>query len=209
MTLPNGDPVQLTKTSFRNQTLSFSPDGARVYFTQIQGPFAWNTFEIPTLGAAEPTPFMANATGLNWIAQDRLLFSSIKEGIHMALVTSNASRTETRDVYVPGDQIHGMVHRSALSPDGKWILLAEMDIAWWGRCRVVPFDGSSNGIQAGPEGACTWAQWSPNGKWMYLTVDTGSSGFHVWRQRFPDGTPEQVTPSGASEEEGLAMLPDG
>jgi Tol biopolymer transport system component len=34
-------------------------------------------------------------------------------------------------------------------------------------------------------------------------------GFHVWRQRFPDGSPLQLTPSGASEEEGLAILPDG
>ncbi len=112
-------------------------------------------------------------------------------------------------IYVPPDHMQGMVHRSALSPDGKWVLLAEMDSAWWSRCRVVPFDGSSAGWQVGPEGSCTWAQWSPDGKWMYFTVDTGTSGFHVWRQRFPDGVPQQVTPSGASEEEGLAMMPDG
>ena len=74
---------------------------------------------------------------------------------------------------------------------------------------MVPFDGSSAGRQVGPEGTCTWAQWSPDGKWMYFTVDTRTSGFHVWRQRFPDGTPQQLTPSGASEEEGLAMMPDG
>src|SRR5262249_33512151 len=60
-----------------------------------------------------------------------------------------------------------------------------------------------------PEGACTWAQWSPDGKSTYFTADTGSSGFHVWRQQFPDGAPEQLTPSGASEEEGLAVAPDG
>jgi eukaryotic-like serine/threonine-protein kinase len=101
------------------------------------------------------------------------------------------------------------VHRSALSPDGKWVLLAEMDSAWWRRCRVVPFDGSTAGRQVGPEGSCTWAQWSPDGKWMYFTVDTWTAGFHVWRQRFPDGAPQQLTPSGASEEEGLAMMSDG
>lgn len=209
ITLPNGEPVQLTDTPFRKQTLSFSLDGTRLYFTQVQGPFAWNTFEVPLLGARGPKAFMANATGLSWIGQDRLLFSSIKQGIHMELATSNVSRSDLREIYVPPDHLHGMVHRSALSPDGKWVLLAEMDIAWWTRCRVVPFDGASAGKQVGPEGTCTWAQWSPDGKWMYFTVDTGSSGFHVWRQRFPDGTPEQVTPSGASEEEGLAMMPDG
>jgi eukaryotic-like serine/threonine-protein kinase len=209
MPLPDGDPVQLTNTPFRKQTLAFSPDGSSVYFTQVQGPFAWNTYEVPTLGAREPKLFMNNATGLSWIGTDRLLFSTIKQGIHMALATSNTSRTDARDIYVPADPLHGMVHRSALSPDRKWVLLAEMDIAWWQRCRVVPVDGSSTGRQVGPEGTCTWAQWSPDGKWMYFTVDTGASGFHVWRQRFPDGTPMQVTPSGASEEEGLAMLPDG
>ena len=31
--------------------------------------------------------------------------------------------------------------------------------------------------------------------------------FHIWRQRFPDGKPEQLT-SGPAEEEGIAVLPD-
>jgi Tol biopolymer transport system component len=44
---------------------------------------------------------------------------------------------------------------------------------------------------------------------MYFTVDTRTDGFHIWRQRFPGGTPQQLTPSGASEEEGLAIMPDG
>jgi hypothetical protein len=76
----------------------------------------------------------------------------------MKLATSNASRTDERDIYVPADHIQGMVHRSALSPDGKWVLLVEMDNQWWRRCRLVPFDGSSSaGQQVGPEGSCTWA----------------------------------------------------
>jgi hypothetical protein len=107
---------------------------------------------------------MANATGMSWISNDRVMFSTIRTGIHMKLSTSNASRTDERDIYVPADSIHGMVHRSALSPDGKWVLLAEMDSAWWKRCRLVPFDGSSAGRQVGPDGSCTWAQWSPDGK---------------------------------------------
>ncbi|HET9695982.1 MAG TPA: adenylate/guanylate cyclase domain-containing protein, partial [Terriglobales bacterium] len=207
--LPNGEPIQLTTSAFRKQTLAFSPDGTGVYFTQVEGPFTWKTYELPLMGGKEPRLFMPNATGLSWIAGDRVLFSSITAGIHMKLVTSNASRTEERDVYVPPDHTYGMVHRSSLSPDGKWVLLVEMDNEWWKRCRVVPFDGSSLGRQVGPEGSCTWAQWSPDGKWMYFTVDTRTTGFHVWRQSFPDGEPQQLTPSGASEEEGLAMMPDG
>src|SRR6202162_4664040 len=207
--LPDGEPFQLTKTAFRKQTIDFSQDGSRVYFTQIEGPFAWNTYELPLLGGQEPKLFMANATGLSWISSDRVLFSTVRTGIHMMLSTSNTSRTDERDIYVPPDLLHGMVHRSALSPDGKWVLLVEMDSEWWRRCRVVPFDGSTAGRQVGPEGSCTWAQWSPDGKWMYFTVDTWTAGSHVWRQRFPDGAPQQLTPSGASEEEGLAIMPDG
>jgi len=207
--LPDGDPVQITKTALRKQTLAFSPDNTRLYFTQIEGPFAWNTYELPLVGRQEPKLFLPNATGLSWTGADRALFSTIEAGIHMKLVASNISRTDERNIYVPADQMQGMVHRSAMSPDGKSVLLAEMDSEWWKQCRVVPFDGSSPGRQVGPEGSCTWAQWSPDGKWMYFTVDTRTSGFHVWRQRFPDGAPQQLTPSGASEEEGLALMPDG
>jgi serine/threonine protein kinase len=207
--LPDGEALQLTKTPLRKQTINFSQDGSRLFFTQLEGQFVWNTYELPLLGGQEPKLFMANATGLSWIDSDRVLFSAITTGIHMKLITSKPNRTEERDIYVPADPSQGMVHRSALSPDGKSVLIAEMDAEWWRRCRVAPFDGSSVGRPVGPEGSCTWAQWSPDGKWMYFTVDTRTDGFHIWRQRFPDGTPQQLTPSGASEEEGLAMMPDG
>jgi Tol biopolymer transport system component len=42
---------------------------------------------------------------------------------------------------------------------------------------------------------------------MYFSASAGG-GFHTWRQRFPDGVPEKIT-SGPSEEEGIAMAPDG
>jgi WD40 repeat protein len=42
---------------------------------------------------------------------------------------------------------------------------------------------------------------------MYFSANTGS-GYHTWRQRFPDGKPEQVT-FGATEEEGIEFAPDG
>ena len=62
--------------------------------------------------------------------------------------------------------------------------------------------------QVGPPGAdCTFGAWSPDGKWMYLTSKAGGL-YHIWRQRFPDGQPEQFT-SGLTEEEGIAMAPDG
>jgi Tol biopolymer transport system component len=126
----------------------------------------------------------------------------------MAVVTATQSRTEERDVYVPATQ-EGMAHRSYLSPDQKWVLVAaEMDMVGNKPCRLVPFDGSSAGRIVGPKDSeCSSAAWSMNGKWMFFSAAT-NHGFHLWRQKFPDGEPEQIT-SGPTEEEGIAVAPDG
>ena len=42
---------------------------------------------------------------------------------------------------------------------------------------------------------------------MYFSANTGG-GFHIWRQHYPNGTPEQVT-FGVTEEEGIEFAPDG
>ena len=76
------------------------------------------------------------------------------------------------------------------------------------QCRVVPFDGSGKEQLVGPAGAtCSTGAWSPDGNWIYLSTNQGGR-FHIWRQRFPGGEPEQVT-SGPTEEEGIAMARDG
>ena len=136
------------------------------------------------------------------------MFSSgTGEGIHMGVFESTESRSELRTVYMPAN-VSGMAHRSFLSPDGRNVLIVEMDLGAWRPCRLVPFDGSSLGTRVGPQPAqCTDAAWSPDGKWMYMSANTGD-GYHIWRQRFPGGTPEQVT-SGATEEQGLSFAPDG
>jgi len=100
-----------------------------------------------------------------------------------------------------------MAHYSYLSPDRKWVLLVEMNPAWQ-PCRVVPFSGGSAGRQVGPPGApCASAAWSPDGKWMYLGVQARGR-YHLWRQAFPDGKPEQIT-FGSTEEGGIAVEPGG
>jgi len=118
-------------------------------------------------------------------------------------------RGQGRDVYLPVGN-RSMAHHSYLSPDGKWVLIAsQMDETGnLGQCRIVPFDGSSREQLVGPGGAtCSTGAWSPDGNWIYLSTNQGGR-FHIWRQRFPDGTPEQVT-SGPTEEEGIAMARDG
>jgi eukaryotic-like serine/threonine-protein kinase len=71
----------------------------------------------------------------------------------------------------------------------------------------VPFDGSSPGSPVGPAGACLSAAWSPSGDWMYFSVHSGGHG-HLWRQRYPDGQPQQIT-FGPTDEDTVACAPDG
>ncbi len=204
--LPSGEPFQLTHDNRPKMSPVFSPDGSRIGYTALDGSFGWDTWLVPVLGGTEQL-WLPNASGVTWIDPQRLLFSEIKKGEHMAIVTATESRAEARDVYVPPHE-RGMAHRSYLSPDSNSVLVVEMDNGEWLPCRVVPFKRNSAGKQIGPRGApCTGAAWSPDGHWMYMSVHTGDN-FHIWRQRFPDGLPEQIT-SGPTEEEGIALDPNG
>lgn len=206
--LPDGQPVQLTHDDFdKMMGLAVSPDGAHIAYTIVDPQFHWDTFTVP-VGGGEAQLLLKNASGLVWTGAHEVLFSEIKTGAHMGIVAAEESRMGQRDVYLPANE-HAMAHRSYLSPDRNWVLLVEMDKDHqWLPCRVVPFDGRSIGHPVGPPGAgCTSGAWSPDGRWMYFSSDAGGV-HHIWRQRFPDGLPEQVT-SGPTEEEGIAMAPDG
>jgi len=203
--LPDGEPVELTHDSRVKLSPIFSPDGSRIAYGTVD---PWDTWEVPVLGG-EPRLLLPNASSLTWIeGGKRLLFSEIKEGLHMAIVSTDLGRGQRRDVYVPPDE-RGMAHHSYLSPDGRWVIIVEMDSQRsFIPCRVVPFQGSGDPLVVGPpESICTSGAWSPDGKWVYLTATNGDKS-HIWRQPFPAGQAEQVT-SGTTEEQGIAMAADG
>jgi eukaryotic-like serine/threonine-protein kinase len=207
--LPDGEPVQLTHDNRSKRYTKFSPDGARIAYGVLDAG-GWETWVVPVLGG-QPRRFLANASGLTWIDgganQPRLLFSELTgRSNQMAIASSTESRSEHRAVYTPSE--NGMAHRSYLSPDRKQLLVVEMGFNGWLPCRLMPFDGRSVGKAVGPAPAhCTDAAWSPDGTWMYFSANTGS-GFHIWRQSVPNGTPEQVT-IGVTDEEGIEFAPDG
>jgi Tol biopolymer transport system component len=185
----------------------FSPDGSRIAYTKVTDG-SWDTWTVPVLGG-QPARLLPNASGLTWITDSRVLFSEIMGTVfHMGIVTATEGRAESRKIYFPPHE-SGMAHYSYASPDRKWVLVVEMrnshsfDVP----CRLLPFDGSSAGRQVGPPGTCTSTAWSPDGRWMYFGARSGGSA-HLWRQEFPDGTPEQIT-FGPTEEEGIALAPDG
>jgi Tol biopolymer transport system component len=200
--LPDGESRQLTNDPRQKYGLTFSPDGSRIVYTV----FPWSTYVVSSLGG-EPSLLLPNSSGVTWLDDRRILFSETNPpgSVHMGVVTALEDRSEQRTVYFPQDE-RGMVHLSYASPDRQWVLVLEMNPVWQ-PCRVVSLDGLSAARQVGPTGACTSAAWSPDGRWMYFGVDVGGH-HHLWRQRFPDGEPEQIT-YGATEEHGVAVAADG
>ncbi len=203
--LPDGDPTPLTHDALPKMGPVFSPDGNRIAFTVNVGD-SWDTWEVP-LPRGTPRAWLKNASGLSWRGSGDLLFSQIRAGLHMAIVTTAADRTATRELYLPA-HTGGMAHRSYASPDGQSVVVVEMsETNLWSPCRLVRTDAPTTRLVGPPSSRCTGAAWSPDGRWMFFNADTGQ-GFHIWRQRFPYGPAEPLT-AGITEEEGLAVSPDG
>src|ERR1700722_3723576 len=111
--LPGGEPLELTHDGTVKLAPSFSPDNASIAYSTID---PWNTLEVPVLGGS-PHILLPNSSSLTWIDEGkRLLFSEMREGAHMVVVTADESRGNSRDVYVPAGK-RSMAHHSYLSPD--------------------------------------------------------------------------------------------
>jgi Tol biopolymer transport system component len=201
--LPDGESLLLTKDDAPKFAPAFTPDGSRITYTA----FPWDTWSV-SAGGGTPARLLPDAFGLTWIANGRVMFSTIRgTGLHMGVVTGSETGAGRRDIYYPAHE-RGMAHFSSLSPDGRSVLVVEMDqTGAFQPCRLVPFDGKTSGATVGPSGACASAAWSPDGRWMYFSARVGG-GSHLWRQAFPAGMPEQLT-SGPTEEAGIAIAPDG
>jgi hypothetical protein len=80
-----------------------------------------------------PRLMLPNASGLTWIDPQHLLFSEIRQGRHMAIVTSMENRNAERDVWLTPREA-SVAHRSQVSPDGKWVLVVWMGTGAIGGC---------------------------------------------------------------------------
>jgi DNA-binding winged helix-turn-helix (wHTH) protein/Tol biopolymer transport system component len=203
--LPDGEARRLTNDARVKYNLAFSPDGSQVAYS-VMNPPNFSTYTVSVLGS-DPHLLLENAAGLTWLDQHQLLFSKIRSGLHLGIVTQTVNGDNYRELYFPPHE-RGMAHYSYASPDRGSALVVEMNgQGEWALCQLISLDGRSPARPVGPQGACTSAGWSPDGSWMYF-IATVEGQSHLWRQRFPNGQPEQMT-FGPSEEQGLAVEPDG
>jgi DNA-binding winged helix-turn-helix (wHTH) protein/Tol biopolymer transport system component len=203
--LPNGEARRVTDDPRPKYGLAFSPDGAEIAYTVLETS-VFSTYAVSALGG-EPHLLLKNAAGLVWLDPQHLLFSEIRSGIHLGVVTATQTRSGLRELYFPAHE-RGMAHDAYPSPDRHWALVVEMDgNGNWAPCRLIGLEGQSPSRVVGPNGACISAAWSPDGRWMYFTAWVEGQS-HIWRQHFPEGEPEQIT-FGPTEEDGIAMEPDG
>jgi Tol biopolymer transport system component/DNA-binding winged helix-turn-helix (wHTH) protein len=203
--LPNGEAKLLVDDGRPKYGLAFSPDGSEIAYTVLDVP-SFSTYTVSVLGG-DSHLLLKNAAGLSWLDPHQLLFSRIRSGIHLGVVTQAVTGGRLQEIYLPSHE-RGMAHYSYPSPDRRWILVVEMDENGdWAPCRLVSPDGKSQTRLVGPTGPCTSAGWSPDGSWMYFAASVEGRS-HLWRQHFPDGSPEQIT-FGPTDEEGVAVEKTG
>ena len=124
--LPNGESIQLSDNPEPKYGPVFTPDDSRIAYMQWQtagGSIEWNTVLVPASGG-QPALFMANAAGLNWIDDHHVLFSEVKTGIHMGIVTASENGADRRgDLFSRARARHGSLlflgSRPQVDPDAK------------------------------------------------------------------------------------------
>jgi DNA-binding winged helix-turn-helix (wHTH) protein/Tol biopolymer transport system component len=203
--LPQGEARRVTDDKRIKYGLAFSPSGSDIAYTVLETPnFA--TYTVSVLGG-DSHLFLKNAAGLSWLSPNQILFSRVNSGIHLGVVTATVTGDHLREIYFPSHE-RGMAHFSSPSPDHRWILVVEMNQHGdWAPCRLASLQGQLQTKSVGPIGGCTAAGWSPDGSWMYFTAAVQGHS-HLWRQRFPDGSPQQIT-FGPTDDQGLAVEPSG
>ena len=128
--------------------------------------------------------------------------SSRAPPLHMGLVTATEDRRDARQIYLTGPRArHGAfflsIARSRLGPrrrDGKTRDLGSVA----GCCRSTEVPA---GQPVGPAGSVPPPRRGPPTRdWMCTSPREVDGLSHLWRQRFPDGTPQPLTSGPTTEE---------
>jgi len=156
--LPNGEARVLSNDPRPKYGLAFSPDGSQIAYTVMEG-HVFATYAVSVFGG-NPHLLLDNAAGLTWLDPEHWLFSRIRSGLHMGVVTSTVTGDRLREVYYPPHE-RAMAHYSYASPDRRSALVVEMDgEGEFTACRLISLEGDPQARPVGPNGACTSAAWS-------------------------------------------------
>ena len=110
--LPSGEAVQLTHDPRLKCCIAFSPDGSRLAYSVIDNDVGRHGAHILCrCWGGVPKLLLSNAAGLTWLDQRRVLFSEIRTGFHMGIVTATENRAEYRKIYFPRHE-RAMAHYS-------------------------------------------------------------------------------------------------
>ena len=120
--LPEGEATRLTNDSRPKYGLAFSPDGSEIAYTVLE-PSSFSTYTVSALGG-DSRLLLTNAAGLVWLDPEEVLFSQIRSGIHMGVVTASPTRAGLREIYFPAHE-RGMAHYTFPSPDHRWALVSK------------------------------------------------------------------------------------
>ena len=210
--LPDGPPQQLTRTPGQKQMPAFSPDGSRIAYTAIGDNFQWDTWVVPIVGG-EPRLMLRDANSLSWTPGGGLIFSEFKQGAQLAIVTSDESGADRRDLWVPA--LTQMAHQSDVSPDGQSVVVGYMGLGPLSpdsqACFVRPLaeEGADTErvVGGGQVGCLMFARWSPDGAWIYFLSDSRE----LWREPAVGGPAERLV---GARDLGLtvssfSLFPDG
>jgi eukaryotic-like serine/threonine-protein kinase len=202
MMLPNGEPRRITDDPRIKYGLAFSPDGSEIAYTVIGEP-VFSTYAISVFGG-DPHLLLRNGAGLTWLDSGHYLYSRIRSGLHLGVVTSTTDGQNLRELYFPEHE-RAMAHYSFVSPNHRSALVVWMTGDGWQPCLRITLDNSAPPSKVGPMGGCTAAGWSADGATMYFAALVDGQS-HLWRQPSAGGPAQQLT-FGPLEESGLAIDP--
>ena len=138
--LPDGEARPLTTDARVKYNLAFSPDGSQIAYTVLEDS-TFATYTISVLGG-DPHLLLSNAAGLTWLDPHHFLFSRLRSGLHMGIVTESVTGDDFRELYYPPHE-RAMAHYSYASPDRKSALVVEMNgQGEWTLCQLISLEGA-------------------------------------------------------------------
>ena len=201
MQLTNDDSARWPEVLARRNTMRYSTERSN------SGEPTMDTWVVPVLGG-QPRRLLTNAEGLTW-------FNAVSEP-SAAVLRVDRPRLSDVDRHFDGKPRraqrlcrHGPAWRTVRISrrDRKWVLSSR-----WTRpgCPAASCRSTAVHLES-PSARRRRSARTPHGRQTgsgCISQSTPADGVHTWRQRFPDGTTEQVT-FGVTEEEGIHFAPDG